>query len=36
MTEIDTIGLAGGLAPVEPRKDLLEKLKTPPSSATIR
>ena len=35
-TVIDIIGMAGGLAPVEPENGLLEKLKTPPSSATIR
>ena len=35
-TVIDIIGMAGGLAPVEPENGLSEKLKTPPSSATIR
>src|ERR1044072_1521019 len=35
-TVMDTIGLTGGLSPVEPENGLLEKLKTPPSSATIR
>ena len=35
-TVIDTIGLTGGWSPVEPENGLLEKLKTPPSSATIR
>lgn len=31
-----TIGMAGGVLPNEPWKGLSEKLKMPPSSATIR
>jgi hypothetical protein len=32
----DTIGIAGGLPPSEPRNGLVEKSKMPPSAATIR
>ena len=32
----ETIGAAGGFAPSEPKNGLSEKLKMPPSSATIR
>ena len=34
-TATDTTGSTGGLSPSEPRKGRLEKLKMPPSSATI-
>jgi hypothetical protein len=33
---VPTTGLAGGLAPSEPWKGMLEKAKIPPSDATIR
>ncbi len=35
-TATDVIGWAGGLAPSEPKNGWSEKLKMPPSSATIR